>query len=213
MKQQKINQGRKFNQVREGAKRIFLRDGYEGASVDDISREAGVSKATLYSYFPDKRLMFQAVIEAEIESRRIAVFDLEDHVPAHLAVPRLTREVSRILASETEAALYRLIIAEAARFPQLARDFEALRAEMLRTPLQAYLDGFVRRGELEIADTTLAAEQLIRLAGAQVHDGRLLGAKGIDDTAVLRAGDGAAEMFLRAFAPVENSSSGRAAAQ
>lgn len=213
MKQQKINQGRKFNQVREGAKRIFLRDGYEGASVDDISREAGVSKATLYSYFPDKRLMFQAVIEAEIESRRIAVFDLEDHVPAHLAVPRLTREVSRILASETEAALYRLIVAEAARFPQLARDFEALRAEMLRTPLQAYLDGFVRRGELEIADTTLAAEQLIRLAGAQVHDGRLLGAKGIDDTAVLRAGDGAAEMFLRAFAPVENSSSGRAAAQ
>lgn len=213
MKQQKINQGRKFNQVREGAKRIFLRDGYEGASVDDISREAGVSKATLYSYFPDKRLMFQAVIEAEIESRRIAVFDLEDHVPAHLAVPRLTREVSRILASETEAALYRLIIAEAARFPQLARDFEALRAEMLRTPLQAYLDGFVQRGELEIADTTLAAEQLIRLAGAQVHDGRLLGAKGIDDTAVLRAGDGAAEMFLRAFAPVENSSSGRAAAQ
>lgn len=213
MKQQKINQGRKFNQVREGAKRIFLRDGYEGASVDDISREAGVSKATLYSYFPDKRLMFQAVIEAEIESRRIAVFDLEDHVPAHLAVPRLTREVSRILASETEAALYRLIIAEAARFPQLARDFEALRAEMLRTPLQAYLDGFVRRGELEIADTTLAAEQLIRLAGAQVHDGRLLGAKGIDDTAVLRAGDGAAEMFLRAFAPGENSSTGRAAAQ
>ena len=61
----KIRKGRKFDQVLEGARAIFMRDGFEGASVDDIAREAGVSKATLYSYFPDKRLLFMEVAKAE----------------------------------------------------------------------------------------------------------------------------------------------------
>ena len=53
-----IKRGRKFDQVLEGARTVFLRDGYSGASVDDIATEAGVSKATLYSYFPDKQILF-----------------------------------------------------------------------------------------------------------------------------------------------------------
>ena len=44
-----IKKGRKFDQVLDGAREIFLRDGFEGASVDEIARAAGVSKATLYS--------------------------------------------------------------------------------------------------------------------------------------------------------------------
>lgn len=51
-----IKKGRKFDQVLEGARVVFMRDGFEGASVDDIAREAGVSKATLYSYVPDKQI-------------------------------------------------------------------------------------------------------------------------------------------------------------
>ena len=63
-------QGRKLAQVLEGARTVFLRDGFEGAGVDDIAREAGVSKATLYSYFADKRFLFVEV--AKIECRRQA---------------------------------------------------------------------------------------------------------------------------------------------
>ena len=64
-KQEIIRKGRKFDQVLEGARSVFLRDGFEGASVDDIARAAGVSKATLYSYFPDKRLLFLEVARCE----------------------------------------------------------------------------------------------------------------------------------------------------
>lgn len=60
-----VKRGRKFDQVLEGARLVFLQDGYEGASVDDIARAAGVSKATLYSYFPDKRLLFMEVAKIE----------------------------------------------------------------------------------------------------------------------------------------------------
>lgn len=61
-----IKKGRKFDQVVEGATKVFLRDGFEGASVDDIAREAGVSKATLYAYFPDKRVLFLEIASREI---------------------------------------------------------------------------------------------------------------------------------------------------
>ena len=54
-----IKRGRKFDQVLEGARTVFMRDGFEGANVDDIAASAGVSKATLYSYFPDKRVLLQ----------------------------------------------------------------------------------------------------------------------------------------------------------
>ena len=65
-----VKQGRKFDQVLDGARKVFMRDGFEGASVDDIAREACVSKATLYSYFPDKRLLF---IEVQRSSARLSL--------------------------------------------------------------------------------------------------------------------------------------------
>ena len=60
-----IKKGRKYDQVIEGAREVFMADGFEGASVDTIAKCAGVSKATLYSYFADKRLLFVEVACAE----------------------------------------------------------------------------------------------------------------------------------------------------
>lgn len=60
-----VIRGRKFMQVLEGARTVFLRDGFDGASVDEIARQAAVSKAKLYSYFPDKRTMFSEVFRSE----------------------------------------------------------------------------------------------------------------------------------------------------
>ena len=62
-----IRKGRKFDQVLDGARQVFLTDGFEGASVDEIARAANVSKATLYSYFPDKRLLFMEVATTECQ--------------------------------------------------------------------------------------------------------------------------------------------------
>lgn len=80
--QTQIRKGRKFDQVVEGAQEIFLRDGFEGASVDDIARAAGVSKATLYSYFPDKRLLFMEVATRQCsEQARISIEKIDSSRP------------------------------------------------------------------------------------------------------------------------------------
>ena len=72
-----LRRGRKFDQVLAGAREVFLRDGFEGAVVDEIARQAGVSKATLYSYFPDKRLLFVEVAKQECRAQSDAALSEE----------------------------------------------------------------------------------------------------------------------------------------
>ena len=72
-----IKRGRKFDQVIEGASRVFMAEGFEGASVDTIAREAGVSNATLYSYFPDKKLLFIEVAQREITRQASLIAEID----------------------------------------------------------------------------------------------------------------------------------------
>ncbi|WP_291737881.1 TetR/AcrR family transcriptional regulator, partial [Leisingera sp. F5] len=71
-----LRTGRKFDQVLAGAREVFLADGFEGASVDNIAKAAGVSKATLYSYFPDKRVLFMEVVRSVCVQQSEASLDL-----------------------------------------------------------------------------------------------------------------------------------------
>lgn len=207
IEKQEIFRGRKFHQVCKGARQIFLRDGYEGASVDDISRAAGVSKATLYSYFSHKRLMFEEVVRheiAEIEKHSPA---LPETQPADIALPLRQRlaamieALSRDVVSEMQTGLYRLSIAEARRFPKLARDYHDRILQRRSLALAALLDHCAARGELQVADTRIAAEQLWRLTGASLAErAALLPPGSIRDEDIRAACAAALDLFLTAHA-------------
>ena len=67
--------GAKRRQVMEGARTIFLSEGFDGASMNDIARAAGVSKGTLYAYFDSKEQLFEALIrEGKKEQAERLVF-------------------------------------------------------------------------------------------------------------------------------------------
>ncbi|MGO6906759.1 TetR/AcrR family transcriptional regulator, partial [Rhizobium ruizarguesonis] len=55
----------KRQQILAGAKRVFMKMGFDAASMNDVTREAGVSKGTLYVYFTNKEELFSAMIETE----------------------------------------------------------------------------------------------------------------------------------------------------
>src|ERR1700736_3788986 len=76
----------KRRQILDGARRVFLDLGFDGASMGEIARSAGVSKGTLYVYFADKHRLFEAIVEEEsIEQSKLAFnFDLERDVPTTL---------------------------------------------------------------------------------------------------------------------------------
>ncbi|MFT4013904.1 MAG: TetR/AcrR family transcriptional regulator [Paracoccus sp. (in: a-proteobacteria)] len=196
-----VTRGRKFLQVLEGARTVFLREGFEGASVDDIAREANVSKATLYSYFPDKRVMFMEVFRTEL-AREVAdagaLFEVD--LPVEQILPFIVQIISAHVISDFGLRIYRISVGEAERFPSLAREYYESGPAMLRRQLVTYLSHCVTKGELQIDDFELAADQLIELASTTVHDRALfLGSQSVDKHLLRRINKGAVRMFLACY--------------
>ena len=71
----------KRRQIVDGARAVFLAQGFDAASMNDIARAAGVSKGTLYVYFKNKEELFEAIVEQECEAQAEGIFDLDpnDH--------------------------------------------------------------------------------------------------------------------------------------
>ena len=82
----------KRRQIIEGARAVFLAQGFDAASMNDIARAAGVSKGTLYVYFKHKEQLFEAIVEEEYRAQAEGLFDFDpnDHdVEAALTRARL----------------------------------------------------------------------------------------------------------------------------
>ena len=196
-----VKQGRKFDQVIEGARQIFLRDGFDGASVDDIARAAGVSKATLYSYFPDKRLLFIEMATRECQrqaGQQFATADLSP--PPEVVLPIAAARLQEFMLSDFGRSIYRVCVAEAERFPELGQRFYDSGPMMVRKGLRCYFERAIARGELVIDDLDLAADQFAELCKASILPHSLF-AKGAGPDAEERAriAQSAVDMFLARY--------------
>ncbi len=164
-----LRTGRKFDQVVRGAREVFMADGFEGASVDDIARAAGVSKATLYSYFPDKRLLFMEV--AQTECSRMAenvVSMVDDSKPVREVLTLAATQLTTFLVSEFAQQVFRICVAERDRFPELGQAFYEAGPKNGTRHLVEYLQKAVDKGELAIEDLQIAAEQFSELCKVRV---------------------------------------------
>lgn len=166
---QTIRKGRKFDQVLEGARTVFMRDGFEGASVDDIARAAGVSKATMYAYFPDKRLLFMEVAKAECcrqASEAEALVD--DATTPEEALTIAATKMVDFFTSDFGMKMFRMCVAESDRFPELGREFYESGPAMARGVLVDFLRERVERGQMVCDDFELAADQFAELCKADL---------------------------------------------
>ena len=193
-----IKQGRKWDQVLEGARTVFMRDGFEGASVDDIVRVAGVSKATLYSYFPDKRLLFLEVAKTECQAQsKAAVTSIETSGDIREALTTAAGRMVRFFTSPVGMQVYRIVVGESQRFPEVGREFynsgPAVVREILRNLLQKGID----EGKLKIDDIELATDQFPELCKAGIHLQLALGLRhSVSEEEIDRVIEGAVDMFL-----------------
>lgn len=160
----------------EGARKVFLQNGFEGASVDDIAREAGVSKATLYSYFPDKRLLFKEVAKAECARQADEAVQLIDrNAPPEVVLTAAARRILGFLMSDFAQSMFRICVAESERFPELGQEFYLSGPQLVRARLVEYLAQAVARGELAIPDLDLAADQFAALCKTTLHERAVFG--------------------------------------
>lgn len=196
-----IKKGRKFDQVLEGARDVFLHEGFEGASVDDIAKAAGVSKATLYSYFPDKRLLFAEVARVECERQADQVMGLiSTDIPAADALRMAGARIMEFLTSPLGVTVLTMCAAESRRFPELGQQFYQSGPGLVREKLMVYLQNAVNAGLLQIDDMQLAADQFSELCKTRIFARILTGVQTeYSDAERAQILDGAVDMFMARY--------------
>ena len=115
------NDTAKRRQIMEGARQVFLSSGFDGASMNDVARVAGVSKGTLYAYFNSKDELFEAIIRGEFaqSAERLCTFRREGDAREMLRDFGV-RLISRMSEPGTRA-LARVVISAAEKFPNIGR--------------------------------------------------------------------------------------------
>lgn len=164
-----ICRGRKYDQVLAGAREVFMADGFEGASVDDIARAAKVSKATLYKYFPDKRMIFIEVANTECQRQAESAMDnIDSCAPPREVLAQTGRHFLSFITNEFGQQIFRICVAESDRFPELGRSFFESGPAVMRAEMASYFAEACGRGELKIDDYEMAADQFGQLCKADV---------------------------------------------
>jgi TetR/AcrR family transcriptional repressor of mexJK operon len=137
--------------------------------MDLIAAEAKVSKQTIYNHFHSKEELFKAII-TDMTTTLFAPLSMS--TAAKSTPERLLRLFARdfvtLMLQPSSLALYRLIVAESARFPELGAALFASGPGRLMRMLADYLDWETRNGRLAVDHVERAAEQLIgMLTGRQ----------------------------------------------
>ncbi|MDX8480292.1 TetR/AcrR family transcriptional regulator [Mesorhizobium sp. VK24D] len=151
-------------QIIEGARRVFIDKGFEAASMNDITREAGVSKGTIYVYFANKEELFEALIEEERGTIFKNMYDVLDHADdLRETLVKFGKVLVMKITSAKVIQAQRTVIGASDRIPELGARFYERGPKRGHDKVATFLNAAVERGLLKIDDVDLAAYQLTDL--------------------------------------------------
>ena len=152
----------KRRQIVEGARAVFLAQGFDAASMADIAREASVSKGTLYVYFKNKEELFAEIVKLECASHAEGAFQLDpnDH-DVERVLTQLGINFVGFLCTMEKAASLRIVIAIAERKPEIGKVFYETGPAFGIARLRSYLEAQVKAGILTIEDCGIVASQFL----------------------------------------------------
>jgi len=195
-------QAAKREQILNAARTIFIRLGFDGASMNDVASEAGVSKATLYVYFANKEALFAALIEEMVAVLPENALKLE-HSAGGLRDTMIEMGVilMRALTKPEHVQFNRMVLATVEKFPQFGRMFYEAGPARGMAKMRDFLKREVAHGHLVIDDIDLASHQLLDLVKSRFLVEMLLGISGQPDEKELRRSVAAGiDMFLARYA-------------
>src|SRR5262249_5541747 len=113
----------KRRQIIDGARRMFLAQGFDAASMSEIAREAGVSKGTLYVCFKSKEELFEAIVETQCLEQGVQIFTFDSAADIESELTRLGEQFCRFMSRPGGVSELRTIIAIADRMPEVGAKF------------------------------------------------------------------------------------------
>lgn len=168
-------------QILEAAFRVFGSRGLHQATLEDVARQAGISKGTIYLYFPSKAALFSAMLKARVNDFMPAVEAPRDGGVSAIRdrLATLGRHLYHFFRSPAYLAIYRTMVSEAADFPEAAA---VLYREGI-LPANQRLADVIRRGisagEFRRVDPVITARAFAAMFQVFAVSQELLGGKRI----------------------------------
>lgn len=182
--------------ILDAAQELFLAQGFEATTLDQIAAGAGATKRTLYVKIGDKAELFAHVVRRMLDLRRET---LNDAAATGSTAERLVRFGENLLAIGLDPdvlRLYRLVVAEAPRFPALASLMEEQMTHGARAHLATLLRDENRRGRLSLRNPDQAAELLLTMIISSAQREVLFGMEPWDSPRCARWVRAAVRVFL-----------------
>lgn len=193
--------------VAEAATTLFLRNGYQGTSVDDIAAQAQVSKRSVYNNFGDKQTLFTQIVLGYTATAEQLASGFVTDLPTAADVPSALRDLARRhLTAVTQPQvlrLRRLIILEATRFPDLAAEYYRRAPGLVLDALTHAFQELHARGELKAPNARRAAEHYSYLILGATLDNALFDPDGPTPSkrSLERVASEGVDAFLAAYRP------------
>ena len=181
----------------------FIQLGFERTSVEAVAQASGVSKMTVYSYFPSKEALFEACIE----DRCCGLFDIfinagVDPAQPQAALERIGTLFLALLREDDVLAMHRMMFASATVHPDVSAFFYQLGPAKSLNHLEQFLSASVACGSLAVPDPARAADQFLSMFLGSGHMRAMLGMGKPDAIEDARIVADNVATFLRAYAPV-----------
>jgi AcrR family transcriptional regulator len=190
----------KRRQILDGARKVFLDLGFDGASMGEIARSAGVSKGTLYVYFADKNRLFEAIVAEEALEHGQVVFNFDPERDVETTLREFGHAYIHLLCRPGGGSAIRTVMAIAERMPDVGRRYYENVLEKTINRLAAYLKARVRPDDLAIDDCQLAASQFMQMCQASLFLPFIFqAAPAPSEQRIARVIDSATKMFLAAY--------------
>jgi AcrR family transcriptional regulator len=187
------------------AMRVFVRDGYSGASIETIAAEAAVSKQTIYNHLGDKRSLFESLIDENfdrVNAQQFAMIETFPDRPANL-MAELTAFAGDLmrgcLMDERARALRTLVQAEGSRRPEIARQWRRRSQDQLAGSLSARFARLALLGKLSLVDPDQAARDFLALITYDAQVGWTIGDATMRDDELDASIAAGVRTFMRAY--------------
>ncbi|WP_164857414.1 TetR/AcrR family transcriptional regulator [Sphingomonas crocodyli] len=160
----------KADTILQAARELFLEHGYSGATTDMIQARAAVSKSTLYSHFPTKEVLFEAVCKLGSDAFEAMLANaVGTETEPRRFLQRFGVEFLAYLFSEEGKAFFRLMVEASKSFPQLGPIFYGAGIKASTDMIERYLSGAHAAKLLLVEDPALSSEHFMGMLRGDLH--------------------------------------------
>ena len=166
----------KMHQILEMGAQVFFEQGFERASMEAVAARAGVSKVTLYKYFPSKLALMETCVRDRTETS-FEGFDERLYDPADPAqgLQRLGSQFLGLMRDPDVMRMMGMLYGVAAMHPEVAQRYYQAGPELVISRVTAYLERVRAHGALDIPDPRFAGEMFLGLFLGPMHTRAILG--------------------------------------